>query len=1100
MNNFNELNDKEFLETIILNKPILHQYINDSKGYIFHFLKKYEIYPSLEIFVNHDRFNPYSLKFIIDNYSLNNNDIHRLRPLFDEYIDNVISNSFFSEEEFLNYLINNKPLPSNVTLPGSFINNNKEELLNYINRNTSFYKNILFSLFYDNFSKFSKEEILSLPFEIKSMFFKQTYYLKQSFFTDKDIKNDCFNTILKNIKNAKEPSTITIDFNQYHVEQEDKDIILFFLTHDKKYNYLKDYDTYSFNIPGFSKLFTPYEFLTTINPLSFESFNLDDAKKHKKDIQHALLNIAQKDSSFNLLSYTKQNMKTEVFEEIIDLDFFTNFMTQFPNKDVWSFGKHDMEKKTHIYSLFLKQLKINPAPLFNYFNFHKFFKIILFEYEKEIPTSTFSTIAKHYLKTENFVSEHGKIFSLILDYLNRKECSLDMNSFFKENASVNLLYAIFDYYMTEAIDNNTVSLGYLEEAIKTVSQELHPEDVLPLEYLLNNPFITEQKNIQNKPNNFLNFNGKLPDNSFHLSSLLLAREEVRDTILTNNVILDNNIIVLLSEKLESQNIYDFFIKYIEKHKEILLNDNNFIALIIKNKELQNILPQYLDKNIQLNYYQNLKKCFYQGKDNYKDLIKLLSSDFLINYSKELVDNNNSDEYISFIEIFSKEKPYWLDDCGKYLIGHLQQLSYGDTLKFVNHDKFIAVLNPILKIGQNKKYVFNSKFKKEENHNIFNILEEQNKKLNTKNDLSIPELLFYFSDSSSDSLIKEVITKKYPSEILYNPLFSFEPSLHYSNRYVILSPYNSQEMYELFNNIEQKSDIFFCGNKSNYSFHSFIQNNFYHNEAEFIKLIDIAKNNNLKLYCLLSVFPNYRKFIDKNNYVELEEHKYLTKHFDLDLVIEGFKTIIDDSISKINNLNLQNKENEIFLHEVREFIKLFIANTYCSANPFSSIEYYSAYSSEQTNNILDILLKKCPFILYDYPSIGIYEKADSITIKKICENSNSVDNFFYLNSIIDNKKSDKIISIAHKVLDKLMDNDDILNIQYFFHTLKQESFFQYELKEENTPTKFSNVVTHITNSSKEEEFIQKISTFLNKTHLEEILNNREKTTSRQLKKI
>lgn len=1091
--NFDNLDNKENLQTIILDKPLFNNYITDTKGYIFYFLKKHDIYPDLNILLDNSEINIYSLDFIINNYSLSEKEVNLLRPYFDSYADNIISQSPFSEDDFLDYLKNNKRLPLTSTVSANFINKYITDFITYINNNPDYILDDLNEIFYNNFTKFSPQELISLPSEIKSKFFKKVYSVNYSHFDNNNFKKDFLNTYIENQDTFKEP--ITSIFNNYKLNKNERDTLLFLLNKDKENNHIQNYNVYAYAIEGFKELITPYEFLTTINATSFESLTLIEAQKYKSEIQKILLKHSEKNSDFTFLSYTGLKMKDEVFRELLDLDFFNKFLSLYPQNQVEKFTHHDMDRKHHIYSLIFKHINSGSLDMYQYFNLPKILKGMSFD-NYDINNETLSYIIGHYIKTENFVKINGKLLETIYPFMANKELS-EILEIFNNSISVNLLYSAYNFYSSEMIENYDIEIEKVEQLIEKISKQLHPEDVLPLEYLLNQPLKTDINNDKNKNYNFLMEDKEF--NFFHSVSRIIARDDIRDNILKNEIILNDEILTILINEISNNSIYDFLTIYTEKHRDLLLKNDEFIRLVMNHTVLQEIFPLQNNENTQENNYKKLKESFYSSNKNYKEIAKTLSPDYLLTFSEIFLKEDNIYEYTQLIEMSLIIGSNNLETYRENLIEYLNSLTYEKTLKFIEQENFLHIYHNFFSLNRarNENYIFNPEFSNEQNISIFKTLEQHNNKLSNKDKISEYEFLFYFSKPNYQYLFKNIISQNNPSDIIYNPVYTFTKSIYL--RDIIIPNYSAEEFYNLFLNIENSSDIFYTQKNSNCKFSEFIGDNFKNNESEFLKLVDMAKNKNLKLYCLLSVFPNYKNFV-KNHYNEIEEHVYLKEKFDLDKVIDGFEIILDESVSKIKKLNLSNNEQKIFLKESNNFIHLFIKNTYC--NSLNNDNHYSAYTEEQSNKIIDTLLKKSPSILYEYNNLGVYENLPLHISNKISQNLDFLDFFLNnqipLNSFID---SPKIINLIHNIVDNLIEKEDTIKINYISHIFSQQSFLCDNV-ESGYLNHYAYQMVKIIKKNDESDYNveKKMTAFLNKINLEKELEKFIQKNPKKLKKI
>lgn len=300
------------------NKEIFLNKIEETRGYVLEELKAKNSMPTLDFLLNN--LTASSVYFILENYDLSKENNKKIINFIN---DNPISdNDFnilnFNKEMIESFLKEKKDLPKRVVLDLHTFKNFQNEIQEQLENNEN-----MDIILRKSMRKFNMDDVLSLPKkDLKKIF----GYLDVFQFKKSEHKE-----IYKNIALSFDNCSFR-DFENYHFDESDKDLIAILLSSERLYSYSKYEDFKKLN--GFEKIVSKMDYFENFNHKDLSSFKNKEIIDNKEKIQSVLENKVKLSSYNSLQELVKIDVGTEGFEEIFDNDFFKKIILK--NFDMFS--------------------------------------------------------------------------------------------------------------------------------------------------------------------------------------------------------------------------------------------------------------------------------------------------------------------------------------------------------------------------------------------------------------------------------------------------------------------------------------------------------------------------------------------------------------------------------------------------------------------------------------------------------------------------------------------------------------------------------------------------------------------------------------------
>lgn len=1188
--NLEKLNDKKYLYKVSQDADLLNREINETRGYILYLMEKEKITPSLEALLEKE--NVFSLNFILRNYELNKQQLRSIKKYFAHYGDNQVVNEVLESKEVEQYLKEEKLLPKKTILSLDFINNHAKEIV----KSYHLYEFDMGNILKNSFKKMSVDEFLSIsPAILENN--PDLFLLKSGSFSNKNFKKRYKEVYLKFLDNNPNEKPYVKDFESYHFEQEDKDMLMFLLkSNTVSYSRFNEYDTLE-TIPGVKDILSPLEFFTEINSLNIKSISESDIEKDRNFIEDKILTNFKDNKRYSIdIMESLINIKcsAEQFANLVTPNFITKLITIHPQKKLYiALNKDDADakvKKDHFDKILLKTLIIHKDDdkFLERVDIDDIIRILHKQYIKfkssfhvnvEDVNSYIKTLEDIYVKVLPKKITTDNIESL-LDY-NKLNNTGDGGNLlfcaevipFIEQVAINYpsvnLFALLTSHYSEAFNKfDHEEQKKLTKIISNVGQSINQKDAkdvanhykfkLPtkLFILKNSSKVSLEENLENnflryKELNFKNVSADLFKTAFDI------KKEFKNFIIKEKKYYGDRFIYML---LRDEKLHSYLKQYV-KIPEILSQikeDKELVNTILSNKigkELLNIDNTEYEKEvfnnalIEMKKYEITSRQLNQLEKEQKEELALLDTMRRSNNS-----NNNVEEKLKEKVNLSKEQINALRTEGykfKDNIGNnLKQLSFGffneQIENLLKTNNFFGVSSVKSYLGQEAelkindyiaKLDFNSIVKNMENDSFTTILlgslgYNNNSKIKFTNlkeserkivcqllleHVTSPEKIFQFFPKEDLNFAKQFIIEHLPSEVFHNSNFFYrqkKKSFWVDEGDAVFEQYSNEEIIKLYKKLEKKGSIF-C-NKHEDKIERFFSSNFADNETQYLELVDYAKNNDLKLYVILSnsnIFSELNSFkeakINNKDTIEKQDHDYFIKHFDISLINQGISLMLDE-------MKMYEKGEKDYNHtQIAATMKTTIFNFNYQKESFKDI-YGSNISEKDSYELLEILLQKAPMLLTgrlgSIENLSEYLKANFGNHAKNIELENFImpderfcPEYFNINAQQDNYQNYYVNAMFEGLINYYINNNKGIEIGYLSYLIQQKDFFGKELDSDyaySEPAKFSNYeILDYLNELEEDTPVKKLlAVSTQKYFLERILNRDEEKPVVRTRKI
>lgn len=987
--NLKKFNDVAYLQQLAEDKDQLSIEVRESKGYVLDRMSKHKIFPSLDNLW--DDINAYSLLFIIKNYSLNREQIKEVRTFFGYGADNVITKDILSEEEVINYLKEGGILPKNTKLSLEIIKTHYKEINTQYEKDEYNTKTIMTR----SLKGISVDHFLSMD----SDFLKENKHLfniNPELFKNKKYQNTYKNFVLEVAEEKKYYPDIR-SFKNYIFSEDDKAFLEELLAIQKKDRYRMSAYSDFIGYRGFTDLISKEEYFKKYNSENIRGFSDSQIEKNLKLIQKSFLKNIKKISYEPLNELASMEASPSQFKLLLNNDLMKDLFNKMPEIHIGYVDQDRQEAKQKF-----EQLQFT---ILNYIVNNQTEQILSKISLKDMAKSINEFAGHHRLRnTPGFGEDATKFYLEIVPKLfNSNDFSVlygnpefitrytvdVIEQIAETHPSVNFLIYLLDYQNEPNRRYNSDKVS-VNEIINKLIPKIDKEIVVSLSnyfnYKIPEDIKLESHAVESYQTNILNYKSieinKMSEVSINL--LLDINLEFKDYIISEKKQLDSKFVSRLMRYSENEASMSFLIKYLEINKENVIKDESLFRSIVIHplgkKMMDFEAPDYEERDYQQfllqikeldrlekdeeptgeKYYEKPEYKVYEAKktlirQKVDELKKSLTFDFLTEKIKKVLKDNNFEEYCVL-----KDNYLVRDDNANLFAKHVGISSFNKVLKNIEDPAYITALTNSIDFSNKTELKF-KKFKEEENHILAELLGTQFKD-------KIKPLHFFKSEVRG--FLNEFIVKNMPVEMFYS--YSLRPNIekegksYFRENSLITTPYTNEQLIEGFNKANKIG--FFSVREANASYDEIFQENFKGREKEFKDLLSLTKENNHKLYSILTYRTIYRDFHDRKiNDITQDEFQanYLKNNYDIETVLKGFKEIINE-IDNAKNLDYSKFNKELAFSSISSFIH----STYYDIRTIQgNTEYFSPLTQEDQNKIIDFLFKEAPYFMMEQYKIG-----------------------------------------------------------------------------------------------------------------------------------
>lgn len=689
--NLKELANHDNLVQLAQNPETLNDYINQSQGYILQLMKEFNVLPELSVLMAQP--NLYALSFIENNYVLDSSEKKTINKILKNNSEPKkktspasVKEPDLTQEKFIEYLVNEIPLPSQVAFPAT-MKLDYEVVIQYrkeIEKQYALNSGIKNLLRYA-FVKYSAEEMLAID---KEFIWQHPELLEMDYVRMVHLKNPEFaqlyrDTMLNNYHTANLDKFRMYDFNN---NDEDKKLFDYLMNSADFYN-RHTYTRYT-KMNGDHDYYTREEYLTKFAPHDISDWEDEYLLENQDLLRSGWKKILideerQSDERYNhdnhFLTEILGHLKPEICQQIFNKEMIELFLKHNINIFFDWDEEDDSYEKMAIYEnirtnrnwleqQMFEMLKKKPE-LLN--------KEMVFQWSSHIDTVDgkdylSTSLLSHCLKNENLVDfmryitnytdtpgfyeieSHQKTSNYYPGHaLLRKNISL-IDEMIENEPSINLLFLLMnELAFIEKHGGLAVKEGEFYQKLLTQNQQLassldekdvnllkeffstHPQLALPENHGIQGIKSSDlfSGNENNKTHNFLNFRTHHADKNMQ-ALLFFTNPQYPDYLLSDEFDekLSDRMLMVLFKQMKM----DFLKQYMLKHPEILLNnedDRDSFVFKAKCLPIERLIFQWDDGKEK----QKIEKFF-------KEYKKFIDVDKKIRYNEERTKWDNHHYY------------------------------------------------------------------------------------------------------------------------------------------------------------------------------------------------------------------------------------------------------------------------------------------------------------------------------------------------------------------------------------------------------------------------------------------------------------------------
>jgi hypothetical protein len=1105
--NLKNLYDKSWLEKTVENRDELLKEIRQTKGFILNRLKDENLMPKIE-WLWQD-ISSYSVIFIIDNYYLP----EEAKKELNEYLNE--RNQFTITEEKLVATNMQQALEKGISYPHesklslSLLKQYPKAVENLMTNDKNIKSQVRSIL-----NQLTLEELLT----IDDKFFTRNFALLKevSHLMHLDEAKEFYKKVARQVQenlNNKDDARVKKEyalnlFENYIFNDNEKDFLFELIKNEEAYR--RSFSLIE-KIPSARSLISKEEFFTHFKNDDLSFFSLHETDQYQELISQIWLNdylsnevIALDD--FLLKKTTLEQFKTIITQEFIeklynaDKSFHINFNEEeSPERKI-----KDLFVKKALFNIIIK----NPDSFKSNVNIIDFMNIFeqcnkskqLNDNEKIQAKQIMNKKFHEALQAENFFSLYNEsnVYrpSLYDCFINEAE----------NHPSANLLIMMIKTYLQSGYNGEFTfaQKRKVGEIINQVVSKINDEEVVEISSWMKFPIDTDllNKNAPKSPGfseNMLSIEEYHPaQTGEHMNVFLITEfEKFSQKFIQEKGVLNNYSLKRILNHKEVDRL-TFMHDYIAIHPEIL-NDKELRQIFKKNKNMVHYVQESAEEK-EKNWSEFLslvKQCIaLQEIEQQKDSLKpTKKSDFntdtqeikdLKEAMKVYIDNIDVETFEQKFRNLLNEKEFNIVRFIQYschfekkdilIKEYLKTLDYEQWTQNLEQNAFVKIAKTILTQGSRMNTID---------------IDDAQQAFNLASLLSIKmqepsyNILTSFTQKSRASFIHEFLIEHATKEMFYDFQFQVNTDPHSKKESLINKPFTNEQILRAYHKMEKNGSVFQDKNFRENEIKLF-DYNFVNNELAYHEMIKIAQDYP-KLYVLLSKNDIYRDMVDKEfENSEEAQNAYLVKHFNLDILLEGFKEMIEE-------LHTQDR-TQINTEVLKKASTIFLSGTYYHIyEKGNDPEYASYYNEEQSRQIITLLLEKNPLFLQYYSHIGCldcsedvarhYNYYDSIHVMEtflLTQEYMAAPSFGYTGRFKDYTEK-----ICNAIVNDYMNEEKIEEIHYLLHLVKQsqdnKKLSPYLLRTE--PLSGMNMDFFI-----EMNYPQKLEKFLKKHALEKKLDN------------
>lgn len=608
--NLKELNNKNYLQSLLNDKEQLNAEIEKTGGYVLYLMEQENLLPKKEDLLEQE--NVFALNFILKHYELEKAEIKKLKKYFSDHSSkgNQVTNEVLTLEEVEDYLIEEKKLNRNTILPLDILNKYVKE----IDRQYYIDEYNMNHIMDSSIKKLTKEEILSLnkEFLLENI---SVFNVKPGYFSD-----DKYNALYKELlieKAQNENKKLEINnFRNYHFKENDKEFLdQLLINSSHRYN-TPTYGELS-SIEGFTKLISKLEYFDKFGYKDVNDFTTQEFDDNIEIIRARWLQAfnEEKDRYYkNFNNFINFNASPSRFEKIFSLDYLSEVLDNIAEYHEHSMSRDDSESKdkmTHIERQLLSYAIKNKDNIekLTKLELSSMYRNIYHDYDHDrhkLENESYKNdIAVFYLEVTPKLmhSDYMKEFlGYSTDYIVNEYSADVMLELAQSHPSVNLFALLAKSYNNNKKNFTSWKWGAakktLEKALNEVAKHIEPEDTKLIAKYYDAPvsklIVRKNDANNNSENNILNYKDiafeKLVENEFRTKFVFDLKKDFREMILKEKKELPEDVVFSILRNAEDDATALKFIKdYVKIHRENILKNDKLVKAISRNEKNNEIL-------------------------------------------------------------------------------------------------------------------------------------------------------------------------------------------------------------------------------------------------------------------------------------------------------------------------------------------------------------------------------------------------------------------------------------------------------------------------------------------------------------------------------
>lgn len=619
------------------------------------------------------------------------------------------------------------------------------------------------------------------------------------------------------------------------------------------------------------------------------------------------------------------------------------------------------------------------------------------------------------------------------------------------------------------------------------------------------------------------------DDSFAFEIAFECDADFRRELLRKGVELQKRAVLeAISDKPES---IAFMREYFKAHREQIMNDPEILSRILKAPYGKSIMK--ISEREQINAYGELKR----AAKEFRSLQKLSKRDSNDEYDSDCEDDL-TDERAKLSEEIEKARNKKNEAFRFLSVGFLDKLS-DDLVETKNWSELSELMEHHIDTGRIYRKISsmdfagvmeaakNDDFRKivtkavgyEKSSIVFDFSPDESlaaARVFMSEFQDRPKTIDLFSDRS---FVKRFAIEDIPLHAVYSYYMS-PPSdkMKIGTRY-LHERYSPEEILKIFKTLDEGVG-FFSEFGPNASFDHFLKDNFNNDEEGFMKLLELSKTESPKLYLVLAngrIFRSFAENMEGDDKLDFKQMRYLIERFDFDVLIKGVEEVMDEikSFSKDRDeLSSKGKitNNNLALKTIQSLIWLTTAERMKTDGSYDYERLSELPDSQADKLILSLMNGGGVLRLLFHSAVGTFKADDGFPrqIDLFLNSGSDVQLLFRPNERIrgdfmfdagqDTWYSQHALAFYSNLIGAMNERGMFDELDKLFHDLENDKFIRNEASYESRRDSWTNHSEVISFLSESEPFMDELRKICQKTFLERKLDHVPKPSGRRSGKI